>query len=104
MTGTLRRSIGNYLLAALYAVLLIPATLGAYAGALWVGVSDRGWQTQSAAAALMVGWLLLIVAGVTGWKALSVKSRAATTLTLVLILLAVASYAVVSAWGGRMLI
>lgn len=97
------QSIRLYVLAALYTLLLVPATLGAYAGVLWVG-SDRGWQTQCAAGALLLGWLSLIVAGIVGWRALLARSRINQVFAGALILLAFAFYAVVFAWGGRMLI
>ena len=92
------------LLGSLYAVALIVGTPLAYAGTLWLDASERGWQTQVAAGALVAGWLALALGTVFAWKAVKMRQRSKLWLGVASGLVAIASYAVASLWGGRMLI
>jgi hypothetical protein len=92
------------LLGWLYALAFVAAAPFAYAGALWIGVSERGWQTQIAAASLVVGWLALAVGAVSVWR---VARRGERTLWRSVVPaggVAVGAYAIAFSWGGRMLI
>jgi hypothetical protein len=53
--------LGAILVGSFIVIALLPATALAYVGILWLRASERGWQTQVAAAALVVGWVALVV-------------------------------------------
>ena len=91
-------------LGSFYLIALIPATPLAYAGALWLDASQRGWRTQVAAGALVVGWLALAAGVFFLWRAAKLKQRSNLFLGAALGLAAIAAYTVVYEWGGRMLI
>lgn len=95
---------GAILLGSFYVIALIAATPFAYAGTLWLGASERGWRTQVAAGALVVGWLALAVGAVFVWKAVKMRQRSKLLLGVASGLVAIAAYAVAYVWGGRMLI
>ena len=92
------------LLGSIYVIALVAATPLAYAGTLWVGASERGWQTQIAAGALLAGWLALALGAFLAWKSVRTQQRSTLLLGVASGLVAVAAYAVVYEWGGRMLI
>jgi len=89
---------------ATYIALLLPASVLAYVGIGWISASERGWQTQAAAASLVAAWLLL-GAGATFALASTVSSSRLNLVKAILpISLASVCYAISLAWGGRMLI
>ena len=92
------------LLGSFYLVALIPGTLLAWVGTVWVGESGRGWQTQVAAGALMVGWVALAAGSLFVWKAAKAKEGPYFSLGAISGLIAMACYVVFFMWGGRMLI
>jgi len=92
------------LLGVIYVIAVIAATPFAYAGALWVGASERGWETQVAAGALLVGWAAMALGAFLFWKSVRTKQRSTWLLGVVSGLVALASYALAYEWGGRMLI
>lgn len=106
MTTTSERSMhsGAVLLGSLYLIALLAGTPLAYAGTLWLGASERGWRTQVAAGALLVGWLTLALGAVLVWKFLRTKRRPILMLAAASGFVAIAAYAVAYEWGGRMLI
>ena len=98
-----KRSSG-LLLGSLYVLACVAAAPLAYAGALWIGVSDRGWETQVAAGALLVGWLALAVGALAIWTFVRAGERSMRHLGVAAGVVAVAAYAIAFSWGGRMLI
>ena len=92
------------LLGSIYAIAVIAGTPLAYAGALWVGASERGWQTQAAAGALLVGWAAIALGAFLFWKSVRTKRRSTRVLGIASGVVALASYALAYEWGGRMLI
>lgn len=96
--------LGALFLGALYVAALIPATPLAYAGTLWLDASERGWRTQIAAGALIAGWLALAAGVFFLLRAAKLKERTSLILGVGCGLAAIAAYALVSEWGGRMLI
>jgi hypothetical protein len=90
-------------LTVLYAVVFLPATLGAFAGFMWIGVSDRGWQTQYAAGAFIVGWLAVLAGALSAWQAIRVRSEVGMFFGVICIPITIVCYVIVYAWGGRML-
>jgi len=92
------------LLGSVYVIALVAATPLAYAGAGWLSASERGWQTQVAAGAFLAGWLALALGAFLLWKSVRTKRRSTLLLGVASGLVAVAAYAVVYEWGGRMLI
>ena len=92
------------LLGSVYVIALAAATPLAYAGTLWVGASERGWQTQVAAGALLAGWLALALGVFLLWKSVKTKRRSTLLWGVASGLVAVAAYAVVYEWGGGMLV
>lgn len=106
MTTNSERSMhsGAVLLGSLYLIALLAGTPLAYVGTLWLGASERGWRTQVAAGALLVGWLTVALGVVFVWKFLTTKRRSILLLAGASGLVAVAAYVVAYEWGGRMLI
>jgi hypothetical protein len=91
-------------LGSFYALALVAATPLAYAGTLWLGASERGWRTQVAAGALLAGWVALTLGAAFVWKFVRTQQRSTMMLGVASGLVAIAAYAVVYEWGGRMLI
>jgi hypothetical protein len=89
---------------ALYIGLLIPGSILAYAGLLWVGASGRGWRTQVAAAALVAAWLALAIGGLHTWALAKLGSTASGLSRTAFLLGALLFYVIAAVWGGRMLI
>lgn len=89
---------------AIYVVLLIPASVLGYAGLLWVGVSDGGWRTQVAAAALVTAWFILALGACYFWTSSRMCSPPGLLSRAAPVVAVLALYAVAFAWGGRMLI
>jgi hypothetical protein len=96
--------LGAILLGSLYVLALLAATPLAYIGIDWLGVSSRGWRTQVAAGALLVGWLALALGAVFVWKFLEARRWRNLLLGTVSGLVAVAAYAVPFEWGGSMML
>lgn len=88
----------------IYVVLLAPASALAYIGLLWVGVSERGWRTQLAAAVLIVAWFPLVLCAWCTWTSTKTGSPPKRMWRAASIMAAVSLYAIAFAWGGRMLI
>ena len=89
---------------AIYVALLFPASLLAYIGILWVTDSERGWQTQIAAAALVAAWFPLAFGAFYTWTAAKAGTRMSHLSKAAFFLVALFFYAITFAWGGRMLI
>ncbi len=87
----------------IYLALLIPASLLAYIGFLWVDASARGWQTQIAAAALIAAWFPVAL-GAFRTRPSSVEVGPSRLSTAGYFFAALFFYAVAFSWGGRMLI
>lgn len=92
------------LLGLFYVIAFLVATPLAYFGGLWLSVSEGGWRTQVAAYALLVGWMALAVSGTFTWRFAKARQRSNLLMGIASCLVAAAAYAVVYAWGGRMLI
>jgi hypothetical protein len=104
MTARLELSLNATVVGSLYVIALIAATPFAYAGTMWLNASERGWQTQVAAAGLIVGWLALAVGAVFVWQSVKAKRRPSAKVIVASCVAAGAAYAIVFAWGGGMLI
>jgi len=89
---------------AMYAFAFMPATALAYLGLIWVGASERGWLTQAAAGALVIGWLALAIGAALAWHVVKTGERRRFSLLIPPGVLASAAYAIAYGWGGRMLI
>ena len=94
---------GAVWLGSLYVLALVAATPFAYAGSLWLG-SSRGWQTQVAAGALVIGWLALAFGAALVWTFVRRRERYMLRMGVASGLVAIVAYAVVYEWGGQMLI
>ena len=87
-----------------YVALLFPASFLAYIGILWITASERGWQTQIAAAALVAAWFSLASGAFYTWTTSKAETRPSRLSKTAFFLVALFFYAVAFAWGGRMMI
>jgi hypothetical protein len=92
------------LLGFFYLLALIAAAPLAYAGALLLSVANRGWRTQVAAGALLVGWLALGTGAAFVWEFVRGSQRKSILLGVAAGVIAAAGYGVAYWFGGRMLI
>jgi len=107
MIGPMKRDAGrgvklfSAILCGLCAVALISAALGAYVGWAWL---DLAMPARLSAAALVAAPLPLAMACFFAWQAAATGVRSPLFASGACVLVTIALYVVVQAWGGRMLI
>lgn len=91
-------------LGSMYVIAVIATTPFAYAGTLWPTASERGWQAQAPAVALVVGWLALVVAALLVWQDVKARRRQRMIGVVSCSFATAAAYSLALTWGGRLLI
>jgi hypothetical protein len=93
--------VSAWLTCGLCAIALLPAGLGAYMGLGWL---DLPMPSKLSAAALVAAPVPLALGAFLAWRSAATNRRWPLLGSGACVLVAIALYAVVWAWGGRMLI